>query len=320
MLIRSRLSFNLLSKIQKRFPPQYSSHALLSCQQNNFGISVIHECEDLIVLWKTSNVGIKSTDIVRRAAAPPVEEYCSKNFGNSCFIITNLSTEYSGLLLCTKTEKMKYFVLGNALNIIYSFCALVEGQCTEFLSNDLSFEIMGLYPSKTHGYITMGNIKVSGKSNLICPERLCNHFSSRGLRIIGQSELKAFISLTAVKVPVNPAAEKNIDSFTVNYSVKPPAKFLKYIKREELFHDRSARLEIDKDTAQQSRSVFFRNNLFLVPSKKSLDPRESSAILVDAVLAVILKNQIPRPLVLDVGCASGALLLSILATTHAASG
>ena len=98
-------------------------------------------------------------------------------------------------------------------------------------------------------------------------------------------------------------AMENVKSLEIIY--QPPAKFMKYIKREELAFSRLA----SNTSATIDNTIIFRD-LSLTYPITSLRPRESSGVIVDACNKYLANTD--NPAILELGCASGALILSVL--------
>lgn len=98
-------------------------------------------------------------------------------------------------------------------------------------------------------------------------------------------------------------AVEGIHSLEIIY--QSPAKFMKYIKREELAYSRLA----VNTPATIDNTIIFRG-LPLTYAITSLRPRESSGVIVDACNKYLA--DVDNPIILELGCASGALILSIL--------
>jgi methylase of polypeptide subunit release factors len=97
---------------------------------------------------------------------------------------------------------------------------------------------------------------------------------------------------------------KSLEILEIIY--RAPSKFMKYIKREELAYGRLASTTNEKLTD----TTTYRDLQLTYPTT-SLRPRESSGVIVEACNKY-LANAPSKPAILELGCASGALILAVL--------
>ena len=103
----------------------------------NYGIKYIDTIDDIMILWKASNVGIKSTDVIHRPAAIAVESYVEKLYrpgwkvssGSmdivkpSIYVRTTLTAQESGLLLVALSNNAKQYL--ESSHIINTYVAVI---------------------------------------------------------------------------------------------------------------------------------------------------------------------------------------------------
>ncbi len=263
-----------------------------------------------------------------------IEEHLKqKNIAFNCADNNILSVWDSGLIVVGLTSVMRNFIKN--CNRKYTFTAILASDTLH--AQDLHVPLGGIISeqkvirhvnSSSHGslYLVQFETKeftVTDDATTILPAM------RKTLSTTGMSIVDKYISLIGVTYTVPTSSgdrdskqqvridisEENSDLNTQEFAIEnvnsleviyqPPAKFMKYIKREELAFSRLA----SNTPTTIDNTIIFRD-LSLTYGITSLRPRESSGVIVDACNKYLASAD--NPAILELGCASGALILSIL--------
>lgn len=313
-------------------PCAVSSSVDISSDTSN-AIKWLFQSKWIGVLFKSAGVAVDNTiqnKAIRRTSKMSIQEYLKqRNIELQCADSNGLTVWDNGLIVVGFTPTMTRFIKNCSRK--YTFIALVSSTNTTSdlkapLSDIISEQkIISHANSSSHGNLYLVQFKtkefaVGDDAAMIIPE-MRQLLSASGMPIIDR-----YISLTGVKYTSNDSgrndqvtidlsgessssneqdlAEDSMKSLEIIY--RAPSKFMKYIKREELAYSRLASTTNEKLTD----TITYRDLQLTYPIT-SLRPRESSGVIVEACNKY-LANVPSKPAILELGCASGALILAVL--------
>ena len=206
VIIAMTNTFSSTSLLYRSPTHQHTLH-MRNSYEDNSGIKVIFNDDDLSVIWKTSNVAIKQSEYVKRAASVSVEEWATTNFRYN-YIFSTVGKCYSGLLLVAKSVRMRTMIEKNIPNMIFTYCVILQQESAEVhrkldFCSEISFCHQREYKSKTYYRITHCSISISGSSKLSSVDDLCEYLTSAGLKIIDFPGPKPYVALVKIRIDVN---------------------------------------------------------------------------------------------------------------------
>lgn len=292
--------------------------------RDNFGIRIVYEDKNAVVLWKASNVAVFKSEenMLRNSAAPSIQSWLLDKLNSTLIRAPSLDSPYlSGLIMVGKSDQAQLRLIDLQGEIIYEYVAIVEGMAnnnsyiTVNATIQIGCDLFAMSGTYVDG-LSMISISVS-KAKHHLASRLASFLSSIGYKIIvdGASPM---LSLVQIRLVNSDGLIVDLDAFHANQQHLMPKKYLKFIRREAIFYERRQSLHIPPtpDSPDGNLTAPFRGMELLV-SSKGLRPRSSSGVLVDAALrhirSVLATKKTQRPIrILDVGCGCGALLLAAL--------
>lgn len=276
----------------------------------NAGLRLLHDQGDLRVYWKTCNVFVYERDErkrkdIGRLAGKAVD--CAIPLGWR--IVTPLNTRTEGLVFVMRDDSEEHDLPSSGKGIYH---CMIDGLYVDSPVASTSVRVLQSSASASSASGMISLLEISAPLRLSVEElSACLGLSARIVQISKTSLALALVDVVADN-------DKSLHSAHRN-EILPcptPAKFLKFMKRNELRHSRLLSAEEEKGTlpseSDKTKAEFC--GLELELSRGALAPRASSAALVDEALVELQRMEKPGEdlHVLDAGCGCGALLLSLL--------
>lgn len=284
-----------------------------------------------VVVWKSTNVGMSTSDSVVRPAAPPLEQWLHQKYPTrSSRVLSSLTTDAAGLVFVSLNDAVE--ASGYSF-LKFGYVAVVRTDTESAVwenSEEICFQeetsasegkCDNLTVTQLHATGQLTLVRVVGSGPLLTsPEELREILTARGLHVL--PKFMALVQLTVRTNSALPSGKSQHVGTVVTATVETPRKFYKHMHREHLFHLRRCELASPPSPSRISTAKFQGLDI-LYPSTGSLQPRESSAVLVDAARRLLAMKVGSNPGagfmmrgVLDLGTGSGALLLSLLASLN----
>lgn len=250
--------------------PSDDSLRRMGSDKMNAGIRLIHEDNDFLLLWKTSNVALDDGERLVRPASISVADWISNYFlaGKSAVVYQHLlSSALSGVVIVAKSPSGREFFLQksslSSAELIYEAVVhdenLSSGRCTAaeqsqsiedrlaVLSkikirtsvssltadddqDELKFEVSKSSSSGSHGILSLITVTYSGSR---VTESLTPAFIMDALSSVGFTCVKENSRPYLSLTQINLKGDKE-----VNVKEKTPSKFLKLMRREEILFKR----------------------------------------------------------------------------------
>ena len=250
--------------------PSDDSLRRMGSDKMNAGIRLIHEDNNFLLLWKTSNVALDDGERLVRPASISVADWISNHFlaGKSAVVYQHLlSSALSGVVIVAKSPSgRELFLQKNSLSsaeLIYEAVVHDEdmhfGRCTaaeqsqsiedrlaalsknkirtsassvtaDDDQNELKFEVSKSTSSGSHGILSLISVTFSGSR---VAESLTPAFIMDALSSVGLTCVKENSRPYMSLTQINLKGEKE-----VNVKEKTPSKFLKLMRREEILFKR----------------------------------------------------------------------------------
>eukprot|EP01041_Mallomonas_annulata_P014208 gene14208-30228_t len=273
-----------------------------SLEQASQGIKILFQNKDLVFSWKPGNVPVVEGGKVHRAAGPDIITWSKSQYDDPIKVFSQLESPFSGIFVISKSASTTALLDSNLKFIQSSFVAIVSG---EMLTNNIqktlpqgisAIENIQIESSSTYGKLSLINVKTTF---LVSSSTICEMLRELGYPVIGtipNKPMPPFLALTSIIFP--PGIINNGDEIGHKVSVDIPKKYLKFLKREALHHQRSSlnnsltptdneptdSLSFNTQTSFSTAS--FRGLSYKVPFD-GLVPRESSGVLVDTAIECI---------------------------------
>lgn len=273
-------------------------------EKANFGIKILREESSFLAIWKSSNVAISKFDRVFRPAAPPIKIWLKEarknkvpvDDGTHCLLTANTS----GILV----YPTRYHRIARSR---LRFVAVATSNREMDIELNQELKVLQKSRSCKYGNISLVSVNVTNPNSSI--SSISKFLKDVGFQILDES----FLALIEVRFFIDDGTEE------IAVSVDMPSKFYKFMRREDLHYSRQERHLAEERIALGPSSysrALFKGREFLYPSVDSLCPRKSSECIVDAAVRLLTVNRVSLPSktmsILDLGTASGALLLSVL--------
>ena len=356
MMKRKYSSVNRCIFERVRYPPD----EVASAERENFGIKVIYEDSNVILVRKSGNVAMNPTEdkLLHRRAAPCVESwaagYLQLDKNRTLPMISTVNhPSFSGVVLLLKSiNALQFFEYVKNGEIRYRYSAVVLQREIDPIKVSWNLgNTIEVYQNASSGSYSSGlsiiSVFVRSSNTDVGISHVADLLSRVGLPCHQEGSVP-FISLMELIIgDDNHSVIENVTRFQSSQNSSHPKKFLKFLRREELLYQRRLQLAsnisgsasyrqlkatdgnelggIDsgerEPTGQSTCGIActFRGLRLSVP-QEGLRPRDSSGVLLDAALSIIRGNLSPDERaqsitglrVLDIGCGSGALLLSLI--------
>ena len=271
----------------------------------NEGIVEIHTGEEWALLWKTSNVFVRTADQqgstrTRRLASESVERFILGQSRRK-HIVTPLNEMASGIVFVGSASDPP-------TGLQATWVAILQGSPPFPPDEGIILSII-----ETHGD-GLSLVKIQAPLR----EPASALMSWLGASLVPSSSSGVFLSLVDASSSSSSSSLHRfvLDMHQANVLPRPvPAKMTKHLRRHGLLHARKAEAAHEEEEAEGRAETMrtFRGLELLVP-RAGLVPKESSGVLVDAAVAVLrqAKGKGKRAAILDLGTGSGALLLATL--------
>ena len=305
-------------------------------ERDNFGIKILYEDPNILLLWKSGNVAIdhEQDTLLRRKAAPCIQtwsvSYLKKQLDQFSISAPTLDNPtFSGNVLIFKSPSVAE-LFGKCGCFTYRYSALViMGANTDasLLSKRVGHQIIICKIVRSGTFsdgLALINVLIKGENITI--SQLVQLLDLAGCRCVSGSYISLMEIIVFSESPAISAAIEDPALFKSSQQEISPKKFLKFLRREELLHSRQQELskpsavELTAENSHESNAIVNFRGLSLVVPHESLQPRASSGILVDTALLILrnrpAKSSVSSLRILDIGCGSGALLLSIINEFH----
>ena len=241
----------------------------------NAGIRLIHEDDDFLLLWKTSNVALDDGERLVRPASISVADWISNYFlaCKSAVVYQHLlSSALSGVVIVAKSPSGRDFFMQksslSSAKLTYEAVVHDEdssfGRCTaaeqsqsiedrlaalsknkirtsassvtaDNDQNELKFEVSKSSSSGSHGILSLITVTYSGPR---FTESLTPAFIMDALSSVGLTCVKENSRPYLSLTQINLKGEKE-----VNVKEKTPSKFLKLMRREEILFKRLSAIQ-----------------------------------------------------------------------------
>ena len=363
---KAKVSFDL-NRRRNKYDISESGRNLDAAE--NFGIKIIYEDSNVILIRKSGNVALNPAEdkSLYRRAAPCVElwadGYLKRYQSNSLRMISTMNhPSFSGVVLLLKSlSALKLLDYVNNGAVQYRYSAVVQqGNIDPIeVSRNLGHRVEVQQSSCSGSYadgLSIISVFVCSSNKDLRISHVVDLLSTIGLPCHREGSVP-YISLMELIVDDDNDVIEEATLFKSSQSLSHPKKFLKFLRREKLLYERRFQQLSATTACDLASSVFvssphirqedvisgsesagrsdlsrspsggvtcsFRGLCLAVPLQ-GLRPRESSGIIVDAALRIIrsefsvgrreaLQGSHKKGVrVLDIGCGSGALLLSII--------
>lgn len=257
------------------------------------GVRLLHEDAHLAVVYKPSGVAVRRAPPGPQRSGPPVEAWARTSLSLSpeadatAFVAhSSLERAVAGLLPVSKTARAAALLAAHGCRA----------------------ELVAVVTAKAG----LELLRVPSRST-VAPLDTARALAAAGTPVLGVNDgtSGAHLALLSLSLPPELSTLRG-PLAPVSFEAPVPARFAKALTRRAALEARLVK------AAQPAAAVRFSGLLFSTGGGAVLAPRPSSELLVAVALARCASGAAPA--LLDLGCGSGALLLSVLANRADAVG